>query len=343
MRTLWKNLDLIAQSGAARITLRKKLGDEFEAIEKFLRPVGIAEMIPDDDMLHVLEIEERPDGRLFAWSAESPPHRAPFEINRTDATILVPDIPKLRDWLAADLGFIPNTGREIWVKQFIELGVFRSESARMETVYLYFAGHGARGLELLEGFLPLHAAHVILATANALDFELRQKATERDLRIHILEIGAEMAPVKLKRGRKAGSIERPRALIPKRPGRTWGDLTLTIDPQGLGYMIDSARKLIEWPKLANQPRVGKVLPGVFQPLIQFARTGVWIVKKDDSVTKSISDLRRKLKALFPIEGDPIVPVTGGYQAAFHLHVDAMRLRKRSIREKEENESDYRGR
>jgi hypothetical protein len=38
---------------------------------------------------------------------------------------------------------------------------------------------------------------------------------------------------------------------------------------------------------------------------------VWIIKKDDSVTILISDLRRKLKALFPIEGDPIVPVTGG--------------------------------
>ena len=81
-------------------------------------------------------------------------------------------------------------------------------------------------------------------------------------------------------------------------------------------MINSAKKFIEWPKLANQARAGKIFLRVFQPLMQFARTGVCIIKRDDSVTKSISDLRTKLKALFPIEGDPIVPDTGGYQAAF---------------------------
>lgn len=332
-KLFWKAVDRFGERGAPRCEWRWALGDEFAQFEPLLKAGRtLADSIHDpDDATQALEIFEGSEGNFEAHSTEIPPHRGLLTMPRSELVMLTVNVPPLTKALAPELGFVPGEFRSRGHAGLHELGVCSVAGKAPRPVFLLLPNGGHRSTQLVETIINLRGGIVLLPSAGSIDERIRNAAAQREIIVRALDQDATRILSHIQSPSSAGSIKP--VFLPS-PGWTWDMLELDFSHEQFVATIAGQIFKGRWSQHGVRVLHNGRPTDFIKLLIRLAhRETIRQSRHDPSLRKRISRFREALRALFPLEGEPIK----NGKAAFRL---STQLAKRAAQSWMDKKTDW---
>lgn len=296
---------------------------EFDLASGLLQGTDIAAVIPDPDAeARFLEIDENDDGSFLAHSMETPPHRHALRLQRSDVVTLMPDIAAISTLLAEKLGFNAGPYGHRRVPNLWELGTYIDNRKQPQPVFLFLPSLRPRSVALKEALLSVEKAIVLLPCIERVTSDLLASAGHREIIIGPLAELRRIEDLSIAPPSKVANSKRLLSpLITPRNGWVWKHLRLSFDGTHLRATIHDHQVKVAWSDLGIKPLSKGRFVG---PMATLSRLAAGIHMKQgrrfEKERQELSKLRRFLRALFPLPGDPLRKFSDGFGLAFTVNL-----------------------
>lgn len=322
----WKTIDRFGEKGAPRCVWRGVLGDHLAMCEPLLRARrDLALSIPDPDR-EGLVLEVFPDGgRFIACSSEIPAHRTPLALERNDVVTLAPNLERVIQAMAGEIGFSPGSFRSRGANGLHELGVLPQPKGQPVPLFLLIPRPWCRAVQIRQAVLEVEECVLMIPSLRAVDGQTRFIATQRGVQLRGLEVTGPRVSLAVAR-KPRRSVLKTSPVFQPRAGWTWPMLTLNFSTQRFAATIQADEFAATW----KEHGVGDDAHEFFTLLGLFARgQRVRSRKGDDAVRQRLTRFRAKMRRLFPMDGDPLQRFSDGWGAAFLVQTNEAGSRRKT--------------
>jgi len=320
----WILLEQLGTAGAAACDWELLLGKAWKSAP-LRRTLHVAGTIRDPSAPeHHLELFEEDEDRYTTTF----PLNSSIALTRPQVEVWIPDWNRLADELAKELGFCATNPASIG--QTRQIGSIVSRKHPASPVFLHIpGGHIGTRAALLREMASLPACTLLLPSNRLVSGDVSKLAEAREIQIDTLAerftLPAGKRGTVLVRTRAGAKKTSPaKELLPildVRPGWTWANLRMVIDPTGsIAVQYDRQKSRFTFPK-ANGTKSNRPI----EILATIAVKGCWknpasSARDHERDRKAFQRLEKDLKALIPITDHPFLKENGEWKPAFQIEL-----------------------